>query len=204
MTHRLVAMGSPRYRGGFRTISTHQDLLATPRRWKAPRRIFVNSMSDLFHHDISDSFILKVFEVMSEVDQHIYQVLTKRSERLRALASRLPWPKHIWMGVSVENSDYRQRIRDLAKTDAQIKFLSVEPLLGPIRNIPLAKIDWVIVGGESGPRARPMAEKWVTTIRDRCQQRRVPFFFKQWGGSNKAATGRLLQGRTWDEMPKTA
>ena len=204
MAIRLVAMGAPRYRKGFRVVSVHEDLLDAPRRWKTPRRIFVNSMSDLFHPKVPDDFIVRVFETMCDVDRHIYQILTKRSERLRELSRKLPWRPHIWMGVSVENERYRNRIIDLAATRAKVKFLSVEPLLGPIPRLPLAKIDWVIVGGESGPKARPMKEKWATMIRDRCEKRGVPFFFKQWGGVNKAAAGRELQGRTWDEMPHQA
>jgi protein gp37 len=161
-------------------------------------------MSDLFHKDVPIDFIRKLFDVMVEADWHRFQILTKRSGRLRELSKNLPWPENIWMGVSVENSDYVHRIDDLRKTPAQVKFLSLEPLLGPMLKLKLGKIDWVIVGGESGPGSRPMDENWVIDIRNQCLESNVPFFFKQWGGVNKKKTGRLLEGQTWDQMPAFA
>ena len=200
MAKRLEAMGQPRYRNGFQ-VTLHEDLIELPLSWKMPRVIFVNSMSDLFHEDIPDEFILKCFLVMNRASQHQFQILTKRPERVFKMANEITWTKNIWMGTSVENQDYIHRVRILAKIKAQIRFLSIEPLLGPIFRLPLLNIDWVIVGGESGPNARPMKSEWVTIIRDRCQRFGVPFFFKQWGGVQKAKTGRLLDGQTWDEMP---
>lgn len=197
---RLQAMGNPRYQNGF-AVTLHPDQLKLPLIWLRPRRIFVNSMSDLFHEAISDEFIQKVFEVMVRADWHIFQILTKRAERLAALASRLPWPRNVWQGVSVENARYIWRVRYLEKIPAAIRFLSIEPLLGPIPHLPLDSIDWVIVGGESGPRYRPVNAKWVREIRNQCIASRVPFFFKQWGGPTSKAGGRVLDGRTWDEMP---
>jgi protein gp37 len=169
--------------------------------WKQPRTIFVNSMSDLFHDDVPLSFIRQVFEVMGQASQHRFQVLTKRSERLWELSPQLPWQSNIWMGVSVELARYTCRINDLRMTGAHVKFLSLEPLLGPLPDLNLCGIDWVITGGESGPGARPVEVSWVTDIRDQCLVAGVPFFFKQWGGVNKKRAGRLLEGRTWDEMP---
>ena len=163
--------------------------------------IFVNSMSDLFHEDIPPEFILRVFNVMRRADWHCFQILTKRSERLIDISPKLPWMPHIWMGVTVEEQNYTYRIDHLRRTGAKIKFLSLEPLLGPISNLCLEEIDWVIVGGESGPRSRPMKKSWVIDIRNQCQEAKVPFFFKQWGGTNKKKAGRKLEGRTWDEMP---
>lgn len=173
-----------------------------PLRWKTPQRIFVNSMSDLFHEQVPLDYIRAVFDVMSRADWHQYQVLTKRAERLEALSVELPWATHIWMGVSIENSDYLWRIDHLRRTKAHIKFLSIEPLLGPLGKVNLRGIDWVIVGGESGPGARPMDARWVKEIRDQCQRAGVAFFFKQWGGVQKKRHGRELEGRTWDEMPE--
>jgi len=201
MAKRLKAMGQPRYRNGF-NVTLQDDLIELPLQWKRPRLVFVNSMSDLFHEKVPESFISKCFSVMGKASQHQFQVLTKRPQRVAELASKLNWPKNIWMGTSVENRDYVWRVKFLQNVPAHVRFLSVEPLLGPIGRLPLQKIDWVIVGGESGPGARPMREEWVRTIRDRCQRYRVPFFFKQWGGVNKSKTGRLLDGRTWDEMPR--
>jgi len=201
MAMRLKAMGQANYADGFK-LTLQERALALPLSWKRPQIIFVNSMSDLFHKDVPDEYIFRVFEVMRRADWHQYQVLTKRSERLRELAPELPWAPHIWMGVSVENGDYRFRIGDLQATQAHIKFLSVEPLLGPVGRIGLKGIDWVIVGGESGPGARPMKAEWVLSVRDQCQRAAVPFFFKQWGGVNKKKAGRLLEGRTYDEMPR--
>lgn len=177
------------------------EKLDEPLRIKKPQRIFVNSMSDLFHEGVPVEYIQRVFEVMNKADWHEYQVLTKRAERLEDLNGVLKWAPHIWMGVSVENSDQVWRIDHLRRTNAHVKFLSIEPLLGPIRKLNLGGIDWVIVGGESGPGARPMAEEWATDIRNQCVRSSVAFFFKQWGGVFKKKTGRELEGRTWDEMP---
>lgn len=200
MAHRLQAMGQANYAKGFH-LTLHEHALELPLKWKKPQTIFVNSMSDLFHKNVPEEFILKVFDVMSRARWHCFQVLTKRSGRLAELSPRLPWAPNIWMGVSVETQAYYGRIRDLNKTGAHIKFLSCEPLLGPLPNLPLDAIHWVIAGGESGPGARPMKEEWVTEIRDQCVQQRVAFFFKQWGGVQKKKAGRLLEGRTWDQMP---
>jgi protein gp37 len=200
LAKRLQAMGQRRYANGFR-ITLHPDLLDLPRRWRTPRCIFVNSMSDLFHEAIPEAFIQRVFAVMGLADRHCFQILTKRAERLAALSQRLPWRPHIWMGVSVEQPRYTCRIDALRKTGAQLKFLSLEPLLGRLPNLDLRGIDWVIVGGESGPGARPMDPAWVLDLRDQCQRARIPFFFKQWGGVHKHKTGRMLEGQTWDEMP---
>jgi len=200
MAGRLRAMGQRNYRNGF-DVTCHEHVLETPLRWRKPRTIFVNSMSDLFHEEIEDDFIMRVFDVMKRASQHQFQVLTKRAERLEQLAPELPWPENVWMGVSVENQDCAWRIDKLTATDAQVKFLSVEPLLGPICDMNLAGIDWVIVGGESGPGAREMREEWVLDIKEQCELHEIPFFFKQWGGVNKKKAGRLLQGRTWDQMP---
>ncbi len=200
MARRLKAMGNRRYENGFR-LTQHRDLLDVPLKWKKPRVIFVNSMSDLFHRDVPFEFIEAVFRVMAQANWHTYQVLTKRSERLAQCARLLPWPEHIWMGVSVENETVRDRIDHLKSTIAGVRFLSLEPLLGPLPDLPLEGIGWVIVGGESGPGARPMQPAWVREIRDQCVARQVPFFFKQWGGTNKKRTGRLLDGQTWDQMP---
>lgn len=175
--------------------------IGEPLRWKSPQRIFVNSMSDLFHDNVPLDYIKRVFDVMNRAGWHQYQVLTKRAERLEAVASELPWAPHIWMGVSVENGDYLWRIDHLRRTKAYIKFLSIEPLLGPLGKINLRGIDWVIVGGESGPGARPLQADWVADVRDQCQRAGVAFFFKQWGGFQKKRHGRELDGRTWDEMP---
>jgi len=201
MALRLQAMGQPNYARGFK-LSLHEQALELPLRWKKPQTIFVNSMSDLFHKDVPVEFIQKVFKVMQLAHWHRFQVLTKRSERLLQLAPDLEWMPNIWMGVSVENKDYTFRIDHLRNTGAKIKFLSLEPLLGPLQNLNLDGIHWVIVGGESGPGARPMNSSWVTDIRKQCRKSRVPFFFKQWGGTNKKKTGRELEGRTWDEMPR--
>jgi len=200
MALRLRSMGQRNYVNGFE-LTVHPHSLSIPLRWKSPQRIFVNSMSDLFHKDVPSDFILKAFDIMTKADWHRYQILTKRSERLLELDTKLPWAPHIWMGVSVESPDYAFRIEDLRKTNAHVKFLSLEPLLGPLSNLNLDDIDWVIVGGESGPGARPMLKDWVLDIRDQCVRAKVPFFFKQWGGINKKRSGRQLDGRTWDEMP---
>ncbi|NUQ38289.1 MAG: phage Gp37/Gp68 family protein [Caldilineales bacterium] len=199
MAHRLEAMGQPNYANGFR-LTLHEHALAAPLGWKKPQMIFVNSMSDLFHKDAPEDFIQRVFGVMREAHWHTFQVLTKRSERLLALDDAIDWPANVWMGVSVERQDYAFRVDHLRATHAQVKFLSLEPLLGPL-TLDLRGIHWVIVGGESGPKARPVQEEWVQSIRRQCQRQRVPFFFKQWGGVRKKQHGRLLDGRTWDEMP---
>jgi len=201
MAKRLQAMGQQNYRNGFK-LTLQEHALELPFLWKKPQVIFVNSMSDLFHRDVPDEYIKRVFDVMRQANWHQYQVLTKRSDRLLEIDSQLPWEPHIWMGVSVEKAEYRFRIRDLQRTHAHVKFLSIEPLLGPVGRIALKGIDWAIVGGESGPGARPMDEEWVLSIRNQCQKANVPFFFKQWGGVNKKKTGRLLEGRTYDDMPK--
>jgi protein gp37 len=200
MAKRLHAMGQHNYRNGFKT-TLQPHMLEHPLHWKQPRRIFVNSMSDLFHVDVPDAYIMQVFDIMMRADWHQYQVLTKRSERLRELNSQLEWQPQIWMGVSIENEDYISRADDLRKTSAQVKFLSVEPLLGSLHKLKLYGIDWVIVGGESGPGARPLERDWVRELRDRCQRENVAFFFKQWGGVLKSRTGRTLDGATWNEMP---
>lgn len=200
MAHRLKAMGNPRYKNEF-DPTVHADLLDTPLKWKKSKFIFVNSMSDLFQDPVPLPTIQKVFETMLKAKQHQFQILTKRSERLERLSKKLQWPSNVWMGVSVENMDNTYRIDDLRKTDAAIKFLSLEPLLGPLSNLDLTGIHWVIVGGESGPKSRPMRKEWVLDLRDQCLNANVPFFFKQWGGTNKKKAGRLLEDRTWDEMP---
>lgn len=201
MALRLQAMGQPHYVNGFQ-LSLHEDALELPLRWKKPQTIFVNSMSDLFHKDVATSFIRRIFEVMTRAHWHRFQVLTKRSDRLMELSPQLPWTANIWMGVSVENQEYAFRIDHLACTGAAVKFLSLEPLLGPLSRLNLRSIDWVIVGGESGPGARPVDSDWVIDIRDQCRKAEVPFFFKQWGGVHKKKAGRTLEGRTWDEMPE--
>lgn len=193
-------MGQPNYTNGF-DLTLHEKALELPLRWKKPQTIFVNSMSDLFHKDVPEEFILRVFAVMAKADWHQFQVLTKRSDRLLSLSPKLPWKPHIWMGVSVESLKYVHRIDHLRDTRAVVKFLSLEPLLGPLPRLNLRKIDWVIVGGESGPRARSMDPEWVRDIRDQCVRKCVPFFFKQWGGVRKKKAGRELEGRTWDQMP---
>jgi protein gp37 len=200
LAKRLKAMGQPNYRNGFR-VTLQPQMVELPLRWKSPKRIFVNSMSDLFHEDVPTDFIKRVFDVMNLARWHQYQVLTKRSERVLELSRELEWAPHIWMGVSVENEEYAYRIDDLRRTVAHVKFLSLEPLLGPLEKLNLRGIDWAIVGGESGPGARPVESDWVTEIRDQCLRAGVPFFFKQWGGARKKKAGRTLEGRTWDEMP---
>jgi protein gp37 len=203
MAKRLKAMGAPRYRQGFR-VTLHDDLIELPLSWRKPRKVFVNSMSDLFHEDVPLEFIQRVFATMQACGQHTFQVLTKRSERLAKVAGELPWPKNVWIGVSVENSQVLGRIHGLATVPAAVRFLSCEPLIGPLDDLPLTAIHWVIVGGESGPQARPMDAEWVESIYAQCRQANVRFFFKQWGGVRKDITGRKLHGRTYDEMPATA
>jgi protein gp37 len=197
---RLQAMGNVRYANGF-ALTLHPDQIELPLRWRRPRRVFVNSMSDLFHESVPESYIRQVFDVMARAPWHVFQILTKRSDRMAELADDLPWPPNVWQGVSVENADYLWRIEDLLKVRAAVRFLSVEPLLGPIPCLPLAGIDWVIVGGESGGGRRPVHPDWVRMIRDQCLDRHVPFFFKQWGGRTPKSGGRMLDGRVWDAMP---
>ena len=203
LSMRLQAMGQRKYANGFE-LTLHERVLGDPLRWKRPQMIFVNSMSDLFHEDVPDAYILRVFEAMRTANHHTYQVLTKRSERVAQMSDILPWAPHIWMGVSVESAEYTCRVDDLRESGAHVKFLSVEPLLDAIPHLDLTDIDWVIVGSESGPGARPMDPAWVTDLRDQCRGGGVAFFFKQWGGVNKKKAGRLLEGETWDEMPTAA
>jgi protein gp37 len=200
MAKRLKAMGVKSYVNQFK-LTLQPQMLDQPLRWRTPRTVFVNSMSDLFHVDVPVDYIQQVFDVMRRANWHTFQVLTKRSDRLLELDYQIDWPANVWMGVSVENEKYKFRIDDLRRTEAKTKFLSLEPLLGPLGKLKLKKIDWVIVGGESGPGARPMQQAWVEDIRDQCSAAGVSFFFKQWGGTNKKRTGRELEGRTWDEMP---
>ncbi|MEX0827455.1 MAG: phage Gp37/Gp68 family protein [Haliea sp.] len=211
MARRLEAMGQPKYAGTTRMsggrakwngqIRLDDNSLTLPASWKTGRMIFVNSMADLFHEGVPLSFIQRVFDTMKATPQHTYQVLTKRAERLEQIFRELEWPSNIWMGVSVEQSDYVFRIDHLRHTSAAVKFLSLEPLLGPLDNLNLADIDWVIAGGESGPGARAINPDWVRSIRDQCNARGIAFHFKQWGGINKKKTGRTLDNRTWDEFP---
>lgn len=200
MARRLKAMGQPNYMNGFK-LTEQPHMLNLPEKWTNPQTIFVNSMSDLFHRDVSANYIHRVFSVMNRASHHRYQILTKRSQRLIRLSPELPWQRHIWMGVSVEEEAYTFRIDHLRETGAHVKFLSLEPLLGPLPSLNLRGIDWVIVGGESGPYARPMRTEWVLDIRDQCLAAGVPFFFKQWGGTRKKVNGRKLEGKTWDQMP---
>lgn len=201
MAKRLKAMGSANYENGFK-LTLHEHVLELPLIWKKPQTIFVNSMSDLFHKNVPLEFIQKMFDVMNKAYWHRFQILTKRSERLFELDPLLKWTDNIWMGVSVENENYTYRIDHLRYSNVKVKFLSIEPLIGPIEHLDLKNINWVIVGGESGPGARPMKEEWVIKIRDECRRAKVPFFFKQWGGVNKKKYGRILKGRTWEEMPR--
>lgn len=201
MAKRLQAMGQPNYATGFE-LAMHPRSLELPLSWKKSQTIFVNSMSDLFLDEIPTEFIKQVFDVMKRAHWHTFQVLTKRSARLAELGRELPWSPNIWMGVSVENHDCTFRIDHLRDCGAQVKFLSMEPLLGPTPGLRLQGIDWVIVGGESGPGARPMQEAWVVEIKEQCLRADVPFFFKQWGGFRKKKAGRELEGRTWDQMPR--
>jgi protein gp37 len=203
MAKRLKAARNPNYKNGFE-LTVQPQMLTRPLEWRKSKNIFVNSMSDLFHDDVPLHYIQKVFDVMNEANWHQYQILTKRAERVRELSPYLKWAPHIWMGVSVENGKYLDRVDHLRKTGAHVKFLSLEPLLGPLHNMRLRGIDWAIVGGESGPGARPIDPAWVTDIRDQCLKAGVAFFFKQWGGVQKKRTGRDLEGRTWDEMPELA
>lgn len=210
LAKRLKAMGQAKYQNdgdprtsgpGFK-LTCHDDALEIPKRWKTPRTIFVNSMSDLFHPEVPDDFIRKVMDVMTSTPQHTYQVLTKRSKRLATLGPHLDWPANAWMGVSIEDDRYTFRLPHLLTSGAKVKFLSCEPLLGPLDSLQLDGLDWVIAGGESGPNARPVHVDWVRDLRDRCGAAGTPFFFKQWGGATPKAGGRELDGRTWDEMPE--
>jgi protein gp37 len=203
LAERLKAMGQANYRNGF-DLTLQPQMLDLPFHWKTPKRIFVNSMSDLFHKDVPTDYIKLVFDAMNRAHWHQYQVLTKRSDRVLELSKELPWAPQIWMGVSIETEKYKYRIDDLRKTAAHVKFLSLEPLLSSLGELKLRGIDWAIVGGESGPGARPMNSDWVTEIRDQCIKAGIAFFFKQWGGVQKKKTGRMLEGRTWDEMPVDA
>lgn len=202
MANRLKAMGQPNYVNGF-NLTIHPHTIELPLKWKKPQMIFVNSMSDLFHESVPEDFIHQIFDVMHKASWHTFQILTKRSLRLLELDNKISWPMNVWMGVSVENSEYTYRINHLRSTHAQIKFMSLEPLLGPVENLNLTEIDWVIVGGESGPGARPIHEEWATNIRDQCLISQIPFFFKQWGGVRKKNNGRILQGQIWNEIPTT-
>lgn len=209
LAKRLKAMGVDRYQndGDARTsgpgfkLTMHEDLIEAPYRWKNPRLVFVNSMSDLFHDDVHEDFIQRVFTVMAETPRHTYQILTKRTKRLTRLAPNLDWPPNVWMGASVETASYRFRIDHLREVPAAVRFVSAEPLLRPLGRVDLDGVDWVIVGGESGPRARPMDVAWGRDLRDQCVAQGVKFFFKQWGGRTPKAGGRELDGRTWDDMP---
>ena len=197
---RLHAQGNPRYKAGFE-VAVHADMLKLPLRWRKPRLVFVNSMSDLFHEKVPVDFIVEVFDVMREAGAHEFQILTKRSARVLDLDAELDWPPNVWLGVSVENADYLYRVDDLRKTRAAIKFICFEPLLGSVESVDLTGIDWVIVGGESGPKARLMQKEWAREIRDKCIARDVPFFFKQWGGTQRKKSGRILEGKLWEQMP---
>lgn len=201
MTKRLKAMGQKKYAEGFKTVVSHESELLLPFTWKKPKVVFVNSMSDLFHKNVPLPFIQQVFSTMNQCPQHTFQVLTKRAELLASYSDYLSWSDNIWMGVSVEDERVTDRIDYLRNSGAKIKFLSLEPLIGPLLNLNLTGIDWVIVGGESGHGARPMNPKWVEDIRIQCQEQNVAFFFKQWGGKNKKLAGRELNGRTYDAMP---
>lgn len=210
LAKRLKAMGSPKYQndGDERTsgpgfgLTVHPDALRVPYGWRGPRTVFVNSMSDLFHARVPLDFVREVFAVIADTPQHTYQVLTKRARRLRQVSGRLEWPANLWMGVSVESTKELARVDDLRRVPAAVRFLSCEPLLGPLDDLDVGGVDWVIVGGESGPRYRPVEEAWVTGVRDICLEAQVAFFFKQWGGRTPKASGRELQGRTWDQMPE--
>ncbi|MBU0517131.1 MAG: phage Gp37/Gp68 family protein [Proteobacteria bacterium] len=203
MARRLQAMGQPRYKNGFQ-VTLHPDALKLPLTWRKPRLVFVNSMSDVFHQNVPTAFINQIFATMRRAGHHQFQILTKRSARLSRFRPEVGWPKNVWMGVTVERSDYIFRIDHLRRTGARTKFLSLEPLLGPLPDLDLTGIDWVILGGESGPQARPMPQTWVIDLKDQCLAAGVPFFFKQWGGRNRKKAGRMLLGQTWEQMPEAA
>lgn len=201
MTKRLTAMGHEKYQNGFK-LTLHEEELSTPYTWKSPKIVFVNSMSDLFHEEVPFSFVDKVFKVMNDNPQHVFQILTKRSKRLEKLSPYLKWTHNVWLGVSIENEFVLDRVDDLKNTEAKVKFLSCEPLIGPLKSLNLTGIDWVIVGGESGRNPRPMKREWVREIKDQCKKYDVRFFFKQWGGTNRKKTGRILDGEVFNEMPE--
>lgn len=203
MAKRLKAMGSPNYQNGFK-LTLQPQMLNMPYTWRKPRKVFVNSMSDLMHPEVPDEYIVKVFEVMNDNLQHRFQLLTKRPERLASIEHLVTWTANIWMGVTVENDRFLGRVDLLRDCGAEVKFLSLEPLLGPLSDLALNEIDWAIVGGESGPKARPMEAWWATELRDKCVESSVPFFFKQWGGVQKHRHGRLLEGREWNQIPGEA
>ena len=200
MARRLKAMLQPNYINGF-NITLHPNSLNLPLKWKKPQMIFVNSMSDLFHDEVPFEFIQEIFNVMKNAYWHTFQILTKRSERLLEIDKYIAWPPNVWMGVSIENNKFIYRCEHLRKTKSKIKFLSCEPLLGPIKDLNLKGIHWVIVGGESGTNARPVKEDWICEIRDQCISNNIPFYFKQWGGKNRKKSGRILQGQIWNQMP---
>lgn len=202
MTKRLKAIGVEKYKDGFKKVRIHEDTLGIPYTWRKSKVVFVNSMSDLFHRDVPLEFIKRVFQVMNENPQHVFQVLTKRADRLAEIHEQLTWSHNIWMGVSVEDQRVIDKIDFLRTTGARVKFLSLEPLIGPLPNLNLQGVDWVIVGGESGQKARPMDPDWVLDIQGQCEKSKVAFFFKQWGGKNKKKAGRELNGQTYDEMPE--
>lgn len=201
---KLQKLGVPKYRNGFR-LTVHEEEIEKPLQWKKPRMVFVNSMSDLFHEDLDEEVIARIFRVMNRARKHIFQVLTKRSGRLKELAPKLTWTPNIWMGVTVEHRNYIYRIHDLLEVPAKVRFLSLEPLLSPLPEIEdflaTGNIHWVIVGGESGPNPRKMKREWVIEIRDMCERYNVPFFFKQWGGSDRNKGGRILENKVYDEFP---
>lgn len=200
MARRLKAMGNARYSNGFQ-VTLHPDLLDQPLRWKKPSMIFVNSMGDMFHESIPLEYIQRVFATMTRASHHIFQVLTKRSSRMLELSPSLPWAPNIWLGVTVESGKYLYRVENLKETPAQTKFLSIEPMIGPVEGLILDGIDWVIVGGESGHHARLIEKEWAIAVRDTCTASDVPFFFKQWGGTNKKKAGKILDGKIWDQFP---
>ncbi|MFC1573796.1 DUF5131 family protein [Candidatus Latescibacterota bacterium] len=200
MAKRLKAMGCKAYINGF-GVTIHEHILVKPLKWRKSKMVFVNSMSDLFHEDVSDKFIIDVINIMKDADWHIFQLLTKRSKRLNEFSKKVSWPKNVWIGVSIESEEYINRIEDIRNIDAKIKFISFEPLLSQIKSLNFHGIDWIIVGGESGPKARNIKKSWVFDILKQCKNYNIPFFFKQWGGTNKKKTGRLLDGKLWNEMP---
>ena len=200
MAKRLQAMGQPNYRDGF-AVRVHERMLEVPIKWAKPRMVFVNSMGDLFHEEVPLAFIQRVFEVIERTPRHTYQLLTKRADRLADIAPLLPWHRNVWIGVTVEDNERLSRVTKLRQVPSIVKFLSIEPLLGPLPDLDLGRIDWVIVGGESGPGARPMHRDWALEIRDACIDNAVPFFFKQWGGVRKKAAGRKIEDRIWNQMP---
>lgn len=200
ISKRLQSIGQYRYRNGFK-VTLHHDLIERPLRWHKPRRIFVNSMSDLFHEDVPIDFIRCIFETIQECQHHIFQILTKRSKRLLEVFPLLPWPENVWVGVTVEHKSVADRLEDLKQVPSKVRFLSCEPLISSLPNLALGGIHWVIVGGESGPNARPMKLEWVESILHQCKIEKVPFFFKQWGGAQKHRFGRTLRGKTYDELP---